>query len=407
MRSLRDENSENSRHDAAASFPWAGTIVVALLAVAAYEFLIIAPRHERLESRITQLDLENQRLRSDVALIDDEESEASETESAESQPLVEPVARPLHAYPIPASAGFCGEDIPLDDPEVHQRFEDEWNRFLVNRHWLVSWMRRARAAYPPVEGMLARAGLPDDLKYVMTIESAIDPRATSSAGAAGYWQFIGGTGRRYGLHHTTTLDERRDLDKATQAAIAYLSDLHAEFQSWPLALSAYNAGESRVRGTISEQGTDDFYALNLPRETEAYWFKAAALKVLFEHPERYGFELPDDGWQAVSCDTLRIQTRTPRLDLREVAAAAGISYRKLKQFNPWYRRSYMAAGQNKLVLPKDSVAPLLAAFPDAEVVGAAPRLAQRRDEELAAPAEVTAPGETSSVSSQPSGAPWH
>jgi hypothetical protein len=301
-------------------------------------------------------------------------------------------------------ATFCGESIPLDDPEVHQRFEDEWNRFLVNRHWLISWMRRSRAAYPPVEGMLERAGLPDDLKYVMTIESAIDPRATSSAGAAGYWQFIRGTGRRYGLRRTTTLDERRDLTKATEAAIAYLTDLYGEFQSWPLALSSYNAGESRIRGNISEQGTDDFYALNLPRETEAYWFKAAALKILFEQHEAYGFELPDDGWQPVECDTLRFTTRAARLDLREVAAAAGMSYRKLKQFNPWYRRSYMAAGQNKLVLPKDSVQPLLAAFPNTEVVGKSTSVAHRRD---SATDDGDSAGESSAVSSKVSGAPWH
>ena len=93
-----------------------------------------------------------------------------------------PVALSLAAYPIPDEVVFCGERIPLEIPEIHRRYEDEWNRFLVNRHWLISWMRRSREAYPIVEAKLVAAGLPTDLKYVMTIESAIDARATSSAG---------------------------------------------------------------------------------------------------------------------------------------------------------------------------------------------------------------------------------
>ncbi len=262
-----------------------------------------------------------------------------------------PRLRPLQDYPFPDSVTFCGETVSLDDPIARERFEAEFNRFLVNRHWLITWMRRSRETFPWIEQRLADEKMPDDLKYVAVIESALDPRATSPKGAAGYWQFTRDTGRRFGLRRTRTVDERRDLHEATDAALRYMKELHDEFGSWALVLAAYNSGERRVREAIEEQGQEDFHDLYLPRETEAYWYKAAAVKLFFEHPGEYDIVPPKDDGAPAICDTLvlKLDRNTP---IREILGDSGLSYRVFKRYNPAYRRTQLTAGTYRLVLPR-------------------------------------------------------
>lgn len=268
----------------------------------------------------------------------------------------------LERYPIPEEVVLCGERLPLERADVYPRFEEEWARYLVNQHWVIKWLRRSRDIFPYVESRLAAEGMPDDLKYVLVVESGLEARAYSSAGAAGWWQFINATGRRYGLKRNNVVDQRRDLGLATDAAIAYFRKLHDEFDSWPLALSAYNAGEKRVRDELKAQGETGFYDLSLPRETEAYWFKAAAVKILMENPSQYGIELPDDPWAVAVCDTLELRVTRQRVQLRDVAEAAQISYRQFRELNPAYRRAWVPRGTHRFVLPGQSVDGLVEAL---------------------------------------------
>jgi hypothetical protein len=233
-------------------------------------------------------------------------------------------------------------------------------------------MRRSRDVFPWLEARLAAAGVPEDLKYVAVIESALEARATSAAGAAGWWQFLSATGRRYGLEHDRGIDERRDLGRATEAALAYLSELHAEFGSWALALAAYNAGENRIRSAVEDQGQTDYHRLYLPMETEAYWYKAAAVKLLFEDPEGYGFVLPEDGWTATTCDTLVVHIGHRGLPIRELLEGSGLDYRRFKQLNPAYRRPELPAGEHHLAVPREEVAALRRHLPDARLRPSAP-----------------------------------
>src|SRR5262245_61057690 len=117
-------------------------------------------------------------------------------------------------------------------------------------------------------------GVPEDLIYVGMVESAYNPYAQSIAGAAGIWQFVRGTGRRYGLKQAGALDERHDPEKSTLAAARYLRDLYEMFGDWHLALAAYNAGEYRVLKVIEKTGVKDFWQMSgrglLPQETINY-----------------------------------------------------------------------------------------------------------------------------------------
>ncbi len=319
------------------------------------------------ESRVQQLESENARLveqvRSLATSMDSLRREIGEVRSVATAHF-----DLLERWPIPRRLEFAGEVVPLEDPQVHVRVEDEWTRYLVNRHWLISWLRRSREVFPVVEAKLAQAGLPDDLKYVVVVESGLRSRAYSPAGAVGYWQFIRATGERYGLQRNSWLDDRRNLESSTDAAIAYLSEMYAEFGSWPLVLSGFNAGERRVRESVEEQGTSNFYDMVLPSETEAYWFRAVVLKELLGHADRYGLHVPEDGWARVATDTLSVRVKSARLDLREICQSTGVAYRQLKELNPQYRRSWLPRGEHAVVLPSQVVPQFVESFPAARVV---------------------------------------
>jgi membrane-bound lytic murein transglycosylase D len=149
-----------------------------------------------------------------------------------------------------------------------------------------------------ITSKLAQRGMPQDLIYLAMIESGFNPTAKSPAQASGLWQFIGETGRRYGLTVTRKTDERNDPAKATDAALSYLADLHDRFGSWYLAAAAYNTGENRVgrimrEVTGSERGTDaDYYRIanRLPQETRDYVPKLIAAARIAKEPAKYGFD---------------------------------------------------------------------------------------------------------------------
>jgi soluble lytic murein transglycosylase-like protein len=126
----------------------------------------------------------------------------------------------------------------------------------------------------PIARLLHEQGLPSSLTSVVGVESAFDPMALSPKGARGLWQLMPATARRYGLRVEPRADERTDPLKATRAAASYLRDLYTQFQDWPLALAAYNAGEDRVSKALLQSGARDFWTLRrrraLPEETLQY-----------------------------------------------------------------------------------------------------------------------------------------
>jgi membrane-bound lytic murein transglycosylase D len=161
------------------------------------------------------------------------------------------------------------------------------------------------------------------------VESEANPRATSHANAAGIWQFIPSTARLYGMRTSSWLDERRDPEKSTRAAAGYLEYLYARFQSWPLALAAYNAGEAPVRSAIRRQRTRDFWTLHLPKETRHFVPSFMAMTLIARDPERYGFSPPPD--EPYDTEHLHVAEST---EIRRIAEAAGTSVKLLRELNP-------------------------------------------------------------------------
>lgn len=188
---------------------------------------------------------------------------------------------------------------------------------------------RAGRYLPMMRGIFEEYGLPLDLVNLAYIESAFKVRAYSRARAVGIWQFIAGTGRKYRLRIDWWLDERRDPEKATRAAAEYLRDLYALFDSWPLAIAAYNAGEGKVAGAMRRQKTADFWRLRLPRETKFYVPAFMAMTILAKDPARYGFTPPLE--EEPPTEPLAL---SEPLDLRIVAQASAVPLAELQALNP-------------------------------------------------------------------------
>jgi len=189
-----------------------------------------------------------------------------------------------------------------------------------------------------MRGILAKYGLPEDLIYLALIESGFSPKAYSHAKAAGPWQFIAGTGRRYGLRIDWWADERRDAEKSTHAAASYLKDLYGMFDSWPLATAAYNAGEGKISRAVSRYKSDDFAVLirhgYLKQETKDYVPKMLAALTIAKEPEKYGFS-DIEYEEPLNLQTVVLPGGT---DLMETARILEIPYGDIRDWNPELRR---------------------------------------------------------------------
>jgi len=247
---------------------------------------------------------------------------------------------------------FCGERVPLDNQEVRERLEKELLLTLWDRAQVVLWIKRSGRYLPVIEKTLQEHNLPDDLKYVAVIESALLSHTGSSKGATGFWQFMKTTGRRYGLTIDREKDERCNIFTSTEAACRYFEELYSLFGSWSLAGAAYNYGEDRLRSAIEAQEVEEYYQLYLPRETERYMFKILAAKMVLSDPARYGFQVRDDDlYSPLEFDRIGVSCRvdTP---LRLIARAADTYYKKIKDLNPELRGQYLAKGEHTIAIPK-------------------------------------------------------
>jgi membrane-bound lytic murein transglycosylase D len=250
---------------------------------------------------------------------------------------------------------FCGEDVPLEIQEVRERLEKELLLTLWDKPQVILWLKRSRRYLPYIEEMLQKSGLPDDLKFVPIAESALRPHAGSHKGAIGFWQFMRHTGRQHGLVINRRIDERRNIFPSTQAAIRYFQSLHKTFGSWSLAAAAYNMGGEGLAREIKEQGTNNYYQLYLPLETQRYVLRIVAIKLIFSDPKKYGFSLADeDYYPPLEFD--RIQVNCPRdIHLSIIAQAANTYFKEIKDLNPEIRGYSLPAGKHTILVPKGAL----------------------------------------------------
>lgn len=252
--------------------------------------------------------------------------------------------------------------VPVDaDDETVKRFIALYTK--DNRRRAVEEaLGRAERYRPMMAAALRKAKLPDELFWLVMTESEFKMKAVSGAGAAGLWQFMPGTARKYGLEVSYWVDERMDPEKATAAAVRYLKDLHEWFGDWHLALAGYNRGENGVGRDMQFTRSADFGTLAgrgaLPNETQNYVPKYMACVLLGEHPERYGLKPVPEAPEAF--DAVRVERD---LDLEVAAKAAGTTLETMKRLNPELRAWCTPKGRAYLLrLPAGSKDAFLAAL---------------------------------------------
>lgn len=242
----------------------------------------------------------------------------------------------VSAYQLPDEVDFCGEPVNLDAPGVRERLEKEFYLVLGDRAQVVLWIKRARRVFPTIEKEAKALGTCADLKYLAVIESGLRPAVTSRASAKGWWQFMSGTGKQYGLDVDRAWDQRADLGHATRAGLSYLVALEEKFGSWPLAMAGYNTGPGRLQRAQEAQGIDDFWQLDLYTEAERYVPRTIAIKLVMDNLEHYGFQIGvEDGWAPEPKGYVKVTIpRGHDIEILEAARKSGIPYRTLRQLNP-------------------------------------------------------------------------
>ncbi|MEM0963725.1 MAG: LysM peptidoglycan-binding domain-containing protein [Bacteroidota bacterium] len=246
-------------------------------------------------------------------------------------PLLEHVTLPDHDTFVAT--------IPMDVNEKVNRYV----QFLLNRPSHVQRLRqRADTYFPMVERILAEEGVPDEVKYLAMVESALNPTARSHAAAVGMWQFIRPTGRAYGLRAERDIDDRMNPEAATRAAARHLRDLYDRFGDWQLALAGYNCNPAVVARGVRrfEQRTGQratFWDIDhvIPRETRAYVPMFIATSLILSNPDAYGFDAHEPG-PAYVFDRIPVAGGTR---LSQVARILAVDTEVLSALNPSLRRS--------------------------------------------------------------------
>lgn len=259
----------------------------------------------------------------------------------------------IHDIELPKTLDFCGEAVPLDRFYVRESLERE---IIVNsyRHSnTILLLKRTTRWFPVIEPILRKNNLPEDFKYLAMIESDLT-NVVSPSKAVGFWQFLEGTGKQYGLEIYKEVDMRYNQELETQIACDFLKDLYAKFSSWTLSAAAYNCGGGKVSRSIEEQHVSSYYDLLLPAETERYIYRILAFKLITQNPEKYGFHISDEGWyQPLEYKTITV-TETIE-DLAQFAIDKGTNLKMLKYYNPWLRSNKLTISEGnsyQIKLPK-------------------------------------------------------
>lgn len=260
----------------------------------------------------------------------------------------------LHQANQPDNGNLRANPIPIilnESVEAHIEFFT-----TTGKETLQQWFRKSGPYLNLAKKVLKSEGLPEELAYVAMIESGYDSNAVSPARAVGPWQLMEDTALEYGLRIDAWVDERRDIIKSTHAAAGYLQDLFDRFNSWSLAVAAYNAGRGKIVRAVDRTDSLDFWDLkhsgHLRRETRQFVPKFMAVVLIARDPTAYGFATPHG--ESLRYDEVTVYSRT---DLRLVARLSGTSTKNILLLNPHFSRGKTPPGSDsKVRIPAGSQA---------------------------------------------------
>ncbi len=237
---------------------------------------------------------------------------------------------------IPAKVTFAGNTVSLDRDDMYERLDRELTAMAYTHGNTLLTIKRANRYFPVMAPLLKRNGVPLDMLYLACIESTLNPRALSPAGAAGFWQLMPATAKEFGLEVNNFVDERYNLKKATEAACRYLKRAYSRYGNWESVAASYNGGMARISRELQAQGQNTAYNLYLTDETSRYMFRLLAMKLIMTRPADYGFSLKANQlYRAAECTPVKVSG--PVDDWQQWAIDHGTTYMALRDHNPWIR----------------------------------------------------------------------
>jgi hypothetical protein len=238
----------------------------------------------------------------------------------------------ISSPPIPSEATFCGEKVPVEYFDVRESLGRELNSLSYWHSSMIYTIQLAGRYMDIIERILKQYGVPDDMKYLCVAESNLQ-NVVSPARAAGFWQFLPGTAKEFGLQITDEIDERYNLEKATKAACEYLKMAYNKFGNWTLAAASYNVGITHIANQTATQKQKSYYDLQLNQETIRYVYRAVAYKLVMTEPEKYGFNISSKSiFEPLLYKELEV---TAPVDWIAFAEKHNTNYKLIKIFNPW------------------------------------------------------------------------
>lgn len=187
--------------------------------------------------------------------------------------------------PYFASLSFADENLPLGDKQIERKMIRYLKKYASGRQRARLLQLNKVSALPKVASVLRQHGIPEDFKYIPLVESGFASGTTSHRGASGFWQFMPHTAKSFGLRVDSLVDERQDIEKSTVAAAKYIKALYREFKSWTLVAAAFNIGEGNLLRAINRQKEDNYFKLDLNKETGSYVYKLISVKETIENPK--------------------------------------------------------------------------------------------------------------------------
>lgn len=237
---------------------------------------------------------------------------------------------------VPEKMEFAGQTVSFDREDMYERMDRELSAIAYTHGNTLLTLKRANRYFPQLAAILKQQGVPADMIYLACVESWLNQRALSGAKAAGMWQLMPATAKELGLEVNNDVDERYDIEKSTAAACRLLKQFYRRFGRWESAAAAYNGGPARIGRELEAQNVDTAYDLYLTDETSRYMFRLLAMKLVMEHPEKYGFTVvPEQLYHAPEFETVEVDT--PVEDWPAWAAEHGTNYMQLREANPWIR----------------------------------------------------------------------
>lgn len=237
---------------------------------------------------------------------------------------------------IPAKVTFAGNTVSLDRDDMYERLDRELTSMAYTHGNTLLTIKRANRYFPVMAPILKRNGVPLDMLYLACIESTLNPRALSPAGAAGFWQLMPATAKEFGLEVNNYVDERYNLEKATEAACRYLKRAYSRYGNWESVAASYNGGMARISRELQAQGQNTAYNLYLTDETSRYMFRLLAMKLIMTRPADYGFSLKANQlYRAAECTPVKVSG--PVDDWQQWAIDHGTTYMALRDHNLWIR----------------------------------------------------------------------